>query len=87
MLRPEGTFNRRRNRMIPHRLNTRIGKDGHLDIRNLPFREGTRIEVVISEKQKKPGLQKLIQNDHVWTDEDVRAVEKGREIINQWKLF
>jgi hypothetical protein len=72
--------------MIPYKINTRIGKDGCLEIRNLPFTEGTRIEVSISEKQKKTGLQRLIGNDHIWTEEDVRAVEQGREIINQWML-
>jgi len=74
--------------MIPHKLQTKIGRDGLLEIRNLPFREGTRIEVIISEKQRKHNrLQRLIRNDHVWSEEDIRAVEQGRGIINQWMLF
>ena len=34
-------------------------------------------------------LQKLlvlVANDHVWTDEDIKAVKRGRSIINQWKV-
>jgi len=74
--------------MIPHKLQTKIGRGGLLEIRNLPFREGTRIEVIISEKQRKHNrLQRLIRNDHVWSEEDIRAVEQGRGIINQWMLF
>ncbi|MCP4110028.1 MAG: hypothetical protein GY749_31650 [Desulfobacteraceae bacterium] len=72
--------------MIPHRIHTKIGKDGNLVIKNLPLKEGTRIEVVISEKQKECRLQRLIQNEHVWTEEDIKAVEHGRDIINQWKI-
>ncbi len=72
--------------MVSHKLHTKMGKDGHLVIKNLPFREGTRIEVIISEKEKEHRLQRLIQNDHVWSEEDVKAVERGREIINQWKI-
>lgn len=69
-----------------HKISTKIGKDGDLVIKNLPFKEGTRINVVISKSIKKTGLQRLIENDHVWSDEDVKAVENGREIINQWKI-
>ncbi|MDL1968427.1 MAG: hypothetical protein LWW97_07725 [Deltaproteobacteria bacterium] len=47
--------------------------------------EGAQIEIVISKKKRKKNLQKLIYNDHVWTEEDIKAVERGREIINQWK--
>ena len=72
--------------MIPHKLHTTIGKNGNLEINNLPFKEGTQIEVIIAERRKTHSLQKLIQNDHVWSDEDIRAVEQGREILNQWKL-
>jgi len=34
-------------------------------------------------KEKSRNLQKLISNDHAWSDDDIKAVEKGREIINQ----
>ena len=69
-----------------HKISTTIGKDGDLVVKNLPFKEGTRIDVIISKSIKKTGLQRLIENDHVWSDEDIKAVEKGREIINQWKI-
>ncbi|MCP4344048.1 MAG: hypothetical protein GY795_00800 [Desulfobacterales bacterium] len=72
--------------MIPHRLQTKMGKDGHLVIKNLPIREGTQIEITIYEKEKERRLQRLIQNDHVWSEEDIQSVEQGREIINQWKI-
>jgi hypothetical protein len=70
--------------MIPHKIHTKIGKGGCLEIRNLPFGEGTRIEVIISENQKKSGLKRLIRNNHIWTEENINATEQGREIINQW---
>ena len=57
-----------------------------LELKNLPFKEGTQIEIIISKKKRKKNLQKLICNDHVWTEEDIKAVERGREIINQWKI-
>ena len=47
---------------------------------------GVQIEIIISKKKRKKNLQKLICNDHVWTEEDIKAVERGREIINQWKI-
>ena len=72
--------------MLAHKLQTKIHKRGYLELRNLPFMEGTRIEIVISKKKRKKNLQKLICNDHVWTEEDIKAVERGREIINQWKI-
>lgn len=73
--------------MIPHKVNAIIRKDGHLEVRNLPFREGTKIELAIVRKERKSNLSRLISNDHVWTREDIKAVEKGRDIINQWKIF
>lgn len=72
--------------MLAHKLHAKIHKRGYLELRNLPFMEGTQIEIVISKKKKKKNLQKLICNDHVWTEEDIKAVEHGREIINQWKI-
>jgi hypothetical protein len=72
--------------MTGHKLHATIGKDGNLLITDLPFKEGTRIEVIISERTKKHGLKRLVENDHAWSDEDIKAVEQGREIINQWKI-
>jgi len=72
--------------MLAHKLQTKIYKRGYLELKNLPFMEGTQIEIVISKKKRKKNLQKLICNDHVWTEEDIKAVERGREIINQWSL-
>ncbi len=57
-----------------------------MELRNLPFMEGTQIEIIISKKKRKKNLQKLICNDHVWTEEDIKTVERGRGIINQWKI-
>jgi predicted DNA-binding antitoxin AbrB/MazE fold protein len=71
--------------MLAHKLQTKICKRGYLELRNLPFKEGTQIEIIISKKKRKKNLQKLICNDHVWTEKDIKAVERGREIINQWK--
>lgn len=55
-------------------------------MKNLPFEEGTAVEIAISKKELKKNLQNLINNDHIWTSEDIRAVESGRDIINKWKI-
>ena len=73
--------------MIPHKVRVIIRKNGHLEVSNLPFGEGTKIELAIVRKERKSNLDKLISNDHVWTREDIKAVEEGRNIINQWKIF
>ncbi|MEA1934086.1 MAG: hypothetical protein U9N60_06635 [Thermodesulfobacteriota bacterium] len=69
--------------MLNHKLQTKIYKKGYLELRNLPFMEGTQIEIVISKKKKKKNLQKLICNDHVWAEEDIKAVERGRGAIQK----
>ena len=72
--------------METHVFQTKIRKRGYLELKNLPFKEGTAIEISISKKGRKKNLQNLIHNDHVWTDEDIIATERGRTIINQWKI-
>ena len=72
--------------METHVFQTKIRKRGYLELKNLPFKEGTVIEIAISKKERKRHLEKLICNDHVWSEEDIRAIESGREIINQWKI-
>ena len=52
----------------------------------MPFKEGTAILISISKKERKKNLQNLINNDHVWTDDDIIAIERGRALINQWKI-
>jgi hypothetical protein len=69
-----------------HVFQTKIRKRGYLELKNLPFKEGTTIEISISKKERKKNLQNLINNNHVWTDEDIIAIERGRTIINQWKI-
>ena len=73
--------------MITHKLHTRIHKKGYLELRNLPFKEGTQIEVTISKKHRTKNLENLVANNHVWSAEDIKHVEQGRVIINQWKVF
>ncbi|MFH0729353.1 MAG: hypothetical protein V2B19_23800 [Pseudomonadota bacterium] len=73
-------------RMLSHKLQTKICKTGYLELVNLPFSVGTQIEVTISKRQKKKDLKRLIGNDHVWSEEDIKAVEAGRDIINLWKI-
>lgn len=51
--------------MITHKLIKRIQKNGYLELNNLPFRKGTKLEVIMSKKDKINNLQKLISNDHV----------------------
>ena len=72
--------------MITHKLVKRVQKNGCLELNNLPFKKGTKLEVIISKKDRMNNLQKLISNDHVWSEEDIKAVDRGREIINQWKI-
>lgn len=73
-------------KMLFHKLQTKICKSGYLKLMNLPFTVGTQIEITISKKKKEKNFNLLIGNDHVWTEEGIKAVEAGREIINQWKI-
>jgi len=72
--------------METHVFQKTIRKRGYLELKNLPFKEGTPIEIVISKKERRRNLQNLIDNDHVWADDDIKAIDRGREIINQWKI-
>ena len=72
--------------METHVFQTKIRKRGYLELKNLPFKEGTPIEISISKKERKKDLRNLISNNHVWSDNDIKAIEHGREIINQWKI-
>ena len=73
--------------MQTHVFQTKLRKRGYLELKNLRFKEGTAIEIAISKKERRRNLQSLIDNDHVWSADDIGAVERGREIINQWKIF
>jgi hypothetical protein len=53
---------------------------------NLPFKKGAQLEIIISKMKKKKNLKKLVCNDHIWSEEDIKAVKAGRTIINQWKI-
>ena len=72
--------------METHLIQTTIRKQGYLELKNLPFEEGTVVKIAISKRQKRRNLQGLMANDHVWTDEDIKAVESGRDTINQWNV-
>ena len=63
--------------METHVIKTKIRKRGYLELKNLPFKEGTSIEVSISRKGRKKNLENLINNNHVWTDDDIQAIEHG----------
>jgi len=72
--------------METHVFKATIRKRGYLELKNLPFKEGTTVEIAISEKKINKNLQKLISNDHVWANDDIKAVDRGRDIINKWKI-
>lgn len=72
--------------MLSHKVQAKISKKGYLELKNLPFTAGTQVEITISKKKENKFFDQLIANDHVWAEEDIKAVEAGREIINQWKI-
>ena len=72
--------------METHVYEATIRKKGFLELKNLPFEKGDEIRIVISAKGKKEKFEALLNNDHVWTEGDIKAVLKGRDIINQWKI-
>jgi hypothetical protein len=72
--------------METHIYETTIRKRGYLELKNLPFDEGAVIRIAISTNARKGNLERLINNDHVWIDDDIRAVQRGRDIINQWEI-
>lgn len=82
----EDVINLKECQMEAHVIKTKMRKSGYLELKNLPFEKGTAIEISISKKEKRENFQDLIDNDHVWTDDDIQAVERGRTIINQWKI-
>jgi len=79
-------LDKKEGQMIAQKLQTKMGKNGCPEIRNLPLGKGTVMQVPVLPK-KQGNIDKLLQNSYVWTEEDVKSVEKGREIINQWKIF
>jgi len=72
--------------METHIFEATVRKDGYLELKNLPFHEGAVVRIAISTKGKKENLERLINNDHVWTADDIKGVLSGRDIINQWKI-
>jgi hypothetical protein len=72
--------------MLSHKLKTKISKNGYLELKDLPFEKGSQLEITISRIEKKKNLNKLISNDHVWSEEDINAIKAGRAIINQWQI-
>lgn len=72
--------------MESHVYETTIQKKGYLELKNLPFEEGVVLRIAISNKGKKRNLECLINNNHVWTEDDIKAVQYGRDIINKWKI-
>jgi hypothetical protein len=72
--------------METHVYETIIKKRGLLELKDLPFEEGDEIRIVISAKGKKNKLDALINNEHVWSESDIKEVLNGRNIINQWKI-
>ena len=72
--------------METHVYEATIRKKGFLELRNLPFEKGDEIRIVISAKGKKAKFEALLNNHHGWTEGDIKAVLKGRDIINQWKI-
>jgi len=50
--------------MESHVFQTKIRKRGCLELKNLPFKEGTAIEISISRKERKKNLQNLILQRH-----------------------
>ncbi|MCF8144703.1 MAG: hypothetical protein K9N21_12370 [Deltaproteobacteria bacterium] len=66
--------------METHIFETTVRKNGYLELKNLPFHEGAVVRIAIStkeKKEKKENLERLINNDHVWTDDDIKAVQSG----------
>jgi hypothetical protein len=72
--------------METHVYETIIKKRGSIELKDLPFEVGDEIRIVISAKVKRKKLDALINNDHVWSEDDIKEVLNGRDIINQWKI-
>ena len=63
--------------METHVLESTVRKHGYLELKNLPFQEGAVVRIAISTKGEKENLERLINNDHVWTADDIEAVQGG----------
>jgi hypothetical protein len=73
-------------KMETHVYETIVKKRGSIELKDLPFEVGDEIRIVISAKVKRKKLDALINNDHVWSEDDIKEVLNGRDIINQWKI-
>jgi hypothetical protein len=70
-----------------------VSEDGQLILRNLPFKKGKKLEIIIYDdssnemisKWKKEYLHK-ISTTSVWTQEQVSLIENAGKDINKWQI-
>ena len=70
-----------------------VTSDGELTLRNLPFKKGKNLIIIIQEnndakivKNWRENYLKKIFSVSTWSEEDIIEIEKARQEINQWQI-
>ena len=79
--------------MITIKTDYIVTSDGELTLRNLPFKKGKNLIIIIQEnndakivKNWRENYLKKIFSVSTWSEEDIIEIEKARQEINQWQI-
>ena len=79
--------------MINFKTDYIVTSDGELSIKNLPFKKGKNLIIIIQEnneakivKKWRENYLKKIFSISTWSEEDITEIEKARQEIKQWQI-
>ena len=79
--------------MITFKTDYIVTSDGELSIKNLPFKKGKNLIIIIQEnneakivKKWRENYLKKIFSISTWSEEDITEIEKARQEIKQWQI-
>ena len=79
--------------MITFKTDYIVTSDGELTIRNLSFKKGKNLIIIIQEnneakivKKWRENYLKKIFSISTWSEEDITEIEKARQEIKQWQI-
>ena len=89
----EKKFYSGKQKMITVKKDYIVTSDGELTIRNLPFKKGKNLIIIIQEnndakivKKWRENYLKKIFSVSTWSEEDIIEIEKARQEINTWQI-
>lgn len=69
-----------------------LPKKGEIVLQNLPFSQGTEVEITVRPKSKetleswqREYLQRILSTS-VWSEEDIQRIERAQKDWNQWQI-